>query len=160
MRTLEIPPDGVGASIVRYDPSLRAQEATDKQEEDSMDSPRIVVNHNKAFLDLMHDLLTQEGYEALCWHAADDTFARLQAARPALAILDIVVHQRDAAWALVERVHNDPTTAHIPVIVCTADVSYVRGRAPDLLKYEYAVVEKPFDTNDLLRQVRELLAAR
>ncbi len=124
-----------------------------------MDIPRIaVVNHDKAFLDLMGETLTAEGYEALCWHAADDTFTRLQAAQPALAILDVVVHQRDAAWALLECVHNDPTTAHIPVIVCTADVMYVRGKAAELLKYDYAVVEKPFAVDDLLRRVRALLS--
>lgn len=56
--------------------------------------------------------------------------------------------------------HNDPTTAHIPVIVCTADVTYVRGKAAKLLKYGYAVVEKPFGVDDLLRRVRGLLVAR
>jgi CheY-like chemotaxis protein len=124
-----------------------------------MDRPLIVVvDHDDAFLDMMHEILTEEGYAARCWHAADDTFARLQAARPALAILDVAAHRRDAASMLVERVHNDPTTAHIPVIVCTADVVYARGKAPDLLKYGYDVVEKPFGVDDLLRQVRELLA--
>ncbi len=124
-----------------------------------MDSHLIaVVNHEKMFLDLMHEIITQEGYEAVCWHADDDTFTRLQAAQPDLAIVDINVHHRDAAWALLERIHNDPTTAHIPVIVCTADVTYVRRKAPVLLKYNYTVVEKPFDVEDLLGQVQAMLS--
>lgn len=124
-----------------------------------MDAPLIaVVNHEKMFLDLMDELLTQEGYEVVCYHADDDTFAHLKEAQPALAIIDINMHYRDAAWALLERIHNDPTTVNIPVIVCTADVSHVRQKAAILLKYNYTVVEKPFEVEDLLRQVRETLS--
>ncbi len=117
-----------------------------------------VVDHEKAFLDLMHEIITQEGYEAVCWHADDDTFAHLKEAQPRLAIIDINMHHRDAAWALLERIHNDPTTVNIPVIACTADVSHVRQKAAILLKYNYAIVEKPFEVEDLLRQVRETLS--
>ena len=123
-----------------------------------MDAPRVaVINHQHSFLALMQEFLSDEGYEAMCWHADEDTFARLQAAQPALAIIDIVVQWRDAAWALLERIHNDPTTAHLPVIVCTADVSYVREKAAPLLAYGYAVVEKPFMLDDLLAEMRHLL---
>ncbi len=124
-----------------------------------LDAPLIaVINHENAFLDLMHEIITQQGYEAVCWHADDDTFTRLQEAQPALAIIDINLHDRDAAWALLERIHNDPTTMHIPVIVCTADVSHVRQKAPVLLQYNYVVVEKPFDVEDMLEQVRDTLS--
>jgi len=123
-----------------------------------MDAPRIaVINHQHSFLALMQEFLSDEGYEAMCWHADEDTFGKLKAVQPALAIIDIVVHRRDAAWALLERIHNDPTTAHIPVIVCTADVSYVREKAASLLAYGYAVVEKPFMLDDLLAEMRHLL---
>jgi len=134
-----------------------------------MDAPRIaVINHEHSFLALMQEFLSDEGYEAMCWHADEgyeamcwhadeDTFAKLKAAQPALGIIDIVVPRRDAAWALLERIHNDPTTAHIPVIVCTADVSYVREKAAPLLAYGYAVVEKPFMVDDLLTEMRQLL---
>lgn len=125
-----------------------------------MVTPRIaVIDHDPIFLNLMHELLADEGYEAICWHADEDTFARLQEAQPVLVILDIVVHQRDAVWALMERLHDDPTTARIPVIVCTADVSYVREKAADFLEYGYAVVEKPFMLENLLAQIHRLLAS-
>ena len=42
-----------------------------------MDTPLIVVNHEKVFLDLMHESLTGEGFAVQCWHADDATFARL-----------------------------------------------------------------------------------
>lgn len=125
-----------------------------------MNTPRIaVIDHDPVFLSLMHEFLSVEGYEAMCWHTDEDIFARLQEAQPALAIIDIVVKERDAAWALMGRVHSDPTTAYIPVIVCTADVDYVREKAADFLEYGYAVVEKPFMLENLLAQVHRLLAS-
>lgn len=87
-----------------------------------------VVNHDATFLDMMHEVLVMEGYEAVCLHVDDHAFAKVQEAHPALAIIDIAVHQRDAAWALVQQIHTDPTTADIPVIVCTADIAFVRGQ--------------------------------
>ncbi len=124
-----------------------------------MDTPLIIViNHHKVFLDLMDEFLSGEGYVVQCWHADEATFARLQAAQPQLAIVDINVRYRDAAWALLEQIHMDPTTAHIPVIVCSADLSYVRRRAREILKFNYAVVEKPFYLADLLRQVQAMLS--
>lgn len=124
-----------------------------------MDSQRVaVVDHEQAFLDLMQEMMTEQGFEAFCWHAGERTFTRLQEAQPHLAIIDIIAHYRDAAWALLERIHSDPTTVHIPVIVCTADVSHVRQKAAVLLQYNYTVVEKPFDVEDLLRRVRGILS--
>lgn len=79
-----------------------------------MDTRRIVVvDHDNAFLDLMHDLLTEEGYEALCWHAGDDTFTRLQAARPALAILvssSIDATRRGRSWSACTTTRRPPTS--------------------------------------------------
>jgi DNA-binding response OmpR family regulator len=126
-----------------------------------LDSIRIaVVNHEPGFLVLMHEFLSGEGYEPMCWQADEDRFTDLKGAQPALAILDVVPHQRDAASALLERIHNEPTTAHIPVIICTADVPYVREKAPQLLEYGYAVVEKPFNLEDLLATMRHLLESQ
>lgn len=123
-----------------------------------MDSRRIaVIDHEEAFLDLMHEILSEEGYEAISWHADEETFTRLQEAQPHLAIIDINAYHRDAAWALLERIHNDPTTVRIPVIVCTADVWHVRREAPVLLRYNYAVIEKPFDVAEMMRTVRGVM---
>jgi CheY-like chemotaxis protein len=124
-----------------------------------MDTPLIIViNHERVFLDLMHEILSEEGYAVLCWHAEDAPFARLQEAQPRLAIIDINMRYRDAAWAFLERIHNDPTTAHIPVIVCTADIIYVREKAPHLLRFNYTVIEKPFNIEDMLQRVQEMLS--
>ncbi len=126
-----------------------------------MDPIRVaVINHQPDFLALMHDFLSGEGYEPMCWQADEDRFTDLKEAQPALAILDVVPYQRDAAWALVQRIHNDVTTAHIPVIICSADVPYVREKEVQLLKYGYAVVEKPFNLEDLLATMRELLESQ
>jgi CheY-like chemotaxis protein len=116
----------------------------------------VVVNHDAIFLNMMGNLLAIEGYRPLCLHADGEAFHRLRVAQPALAVLDISVHQRDTTWALVERVHRDPATAHIPVIVCTGDVAYARERLPDILEYRYALLEKPFEINDLLRRIEEM----
>jgi CheY-like chemotaxis protein len=87
----------------------------------------VVVNHDPTFLGMMAALLTLAGWESLCLHATDnDVFARLADAQPALAVIDIPIHHRDAAWELLERIYHDPATAHVPVIVCTADVGYAR----------------------------------
>jgi DNA-binding response OmpR family regulator len=118
-----------------------------------------VVNHDTVFLGMMAEFLSDEGYVPECLIADEHSFAHLRAVQPDLAILDISVHRRDAAWALVEEMCAHETTRHIPVVVCTADDIWAREHAGSIDMRGCTLVEKPFNLADLHAIIERLLAA-
>ena len=119
----------------------------------------VVVNHDPLFLKMMQALLIGAAYEPICLLASDNVFVQVREAQPALMVLDIDIHHRDASWTLVERVHRDSATARIPVIICTGDIAFTRAKIADIRMYHYAVVNKPFEPDDLLGMIREMTAS-
>src|SRR3954447_7156742 len=89
---------------------------------DELDKPRIaVIDDDVVFVELMHDLLaTGEGYDVVSspnWaHGLD--FDKQTA--PDLIILDLMMGREQTGWAVLDLLRQDPQTAHIPVILCSA----------------------------------------
>ncbi|HBY95390.1 MAG TPA: hypothetical protein DEP84_15800 [Chloroflexi bacterium] len=82
-----------------------------------MATPRIaVVNDDTAFLNLMHELLTDEGYETIIWAESERAYDMIRRVKPDLVILDIRMGHPEAGWTILDLVRLDPTTAHIPVV--------------------------------------------
>lgn len=75
--------------------------------------------------------------------------------RPDVAVLDVMMPGMHGP-VVMQRLHADPETAALPVIVMTA-----KARAADLAFYREAgaigVIAKPFDPLQLAGQVRTLL---
>ncbi len=116
-----------------------------------------VVNDDTLFLELMHDLLTQEGYRAVIWKEGDKAYNMIKEHRPVLVILDIRMEHPDTGWMVLELMRLDPETAHIPVIICSADTSRIREKEAYLREKGCAVLEKPFLLEDLLEKVQAFI---
>lgn len=116
-----------------------------------------VVNDDTLFLELMHDLLTQEGYRAVIWKEGDKAYDMIKEHRPVLVILDIRMEHPDTGWMVLELMRLDPETAHIPVIICSADTSRIRAKEAYLREKGCAVLEKPFLLEDLLEKVQAFI---
>jgi CheY-like chemotaxis protein len=124
------------------------------------DSPRIaVVNDDTVFLDLMHELLRDEGYASTIIKASDEAYQLLREDVPDLIILDIRIGAEENGWLVLDLIRLDPATAHIPVIVCSTDARLLAAKAEWLFEKRCDILEKPFDINDLLRKVAAFVGA-
>lgn len=112
-----------------------------------------VVNDDTIFLELMHDLLTSEGYRTAIWKEGDTAYEMIKEHRPLLVILDIRMERPDTGWMVLELLRLDPTTAHIPVIICSADTEQIRAKEAYLRDKRCDILEKPFLLEDLLAKV-------
>ncbi|HEY8291255.1 MAG TPA: response regulator [Thermomicrobiales bacterium] len=112
-----------------------------------------VVNDDTLFLELMHDLLTQEGYRTAIWNEGDTAYAMIKEHRPLLVILDIRMERPDTGWMVLELMRLDPATARIPVIICSADTARIREKEAYLREKGCDVLEKPFLLEDLLAKI-------
>ncbi|HET8631477.1 MAG TPA: response regulator [Thermomicrobiales bacterium] len=118
-----------------------------------------VMNDDTAFLDLMHELLTGEGYRCFICKESDRVYATIKERRPDLVILDIRMGSPEAGWTALEILRLDPATAHIPVIVCSADTPFLHAKEEALRALRCDILEKPFDLDMLLAKIAGVLAA-
>lgn len=118
-----------------------------------------IVNDDGVYLELMQDLLEDEGYKVTTWNREENPYLLLKRDRPQLIILDIRIETPDTGWKVLEQVRLDPATTHIPVIVCSADTQFLRWKRRQLREMDCAVLEKPFRLDTLTQQVVALIGA-
>lgn len=116
-----------------------------------------IVNDDSIYLELMQDLLEDEGYKVTVWNREENPYHLLKRDRPKLLILDIRLETPDAGWKVLEQVRLDPATTHIPVIVCSADTQFLRWKRRQLREMDCAVLEKPFRLDMLMKHVSALI---
>ena len=113
-----------------------------------------VVDDDAVLRDLLHELLTDEGYATLLLGETAGLVETFRQTPPALIILDVRLEDRSAGWRVLEELRREAVTARVPVIVCSADRRCLEDRAAYLTALGCVVLEKPFDLDDLLHQVR------
>jgi DNA-binding response OmpR family regulator len=116
-----------------------------------------VVNDDTQFLQLMEELLTDEGYSVQRFQQAGDAYAGVRAQNPDAIILDIRMDHPESGWQLLELFKLDPLLTTKPIIVCSADIPALRERTEYLQSKGCAVLPKPFDLDDLSTLLRRLL---
>ncbi len=116
-----------------------------------------VVNDDTTFLQLMHDLLIDEGYEVFIEKEHGNAPAAIRKHRPDLIILDIRMDHPESGMQILEVIRLDPTTVNLPVIVCSADHRFLRDKEALLREKHCDILEKPFDLNDLLKKVHAVI---
>jgi len=126
------------------------------------DTPRrariAVINDDTAFLDLMRELLEEEGnYEVLICREWDSAYQFVKQAQPDLVIQDIRIGGEEHGWTILNLLTLDPETAPIPTIVCSAAIQSLHEHQDLLTKYGIHTLPKPFDLQTLLDKVNNLL---
>ncbi len=117
-----------------------------------------VVNDDTHFLNLMHDLLSDEGYEVVIHIEGSSAYKSIREQMPDLIILDIRIEHPEAGWVTLDLIRLDPNTTRIPVLICSADARQLREKAARLVEMRCDTIEKPFDLHDLLGRVQEILS--
>jgi two-component system OmpR family response regulator len=119
----------------------------------------VVVNDDQDVLDLLAELFTDEGYRVTTSMIAYESPAEVAALAPDLLIADLRLGWTlEEGFGFLDRLHTDPLTAGIPVIVCSASHPEVMAEAGARLKTQAcALVGKPFDIDELLAAVSSCL---
>jgi CheY-like chemotaxis protein len=120
----------------------------------------VVINDDTPFLELMHDLLTYEGYAVELCREWSDAHQFVRRTMPDLVILDIVMGNEERGWTILNLLTLDPVTRPIPVLVCSAAVESLEDHQAVLVEYGIRALNKPFDLEALLRAVEQALVQR
>jgi CheY-like chemotaxis protein len=109
-----------------------------------------IVDDDLILTSLLRDFLEDAGYRVLAWPEADGAQALLRGEQPDLLLLDVHMERPEAGRRILELARQDVETAHIPIVVCSADAPFLRRNHAFLHEHAAAVVEKPFDLDALL----------
>ena len=122
----------------------------------------LLVNDTQEILDIMQELLEEEGYRvtpSLSLLNVD----RIKALAPDIIAQDIMFeHSQDQGWKMLHLMRIDPELARIPIVLCTAAVSVVRdaAMAEQLDRLGVRVILKPFHIDELLQVLSEVRIAQ
>ena len=120
--------------------------------------PRILVaNHAPEILELMRELLGEEGYRVSTVPREGQNLDSIVDLQPDLIVIDYMWPSSDNEWTLLNLLRINRRTREIPVILCTSAVRHVQEMSHHLQRVGVRVVFKPFDIDDLLKQVAEAL---
>ena len=111
------------------------------------DEPNIVIS--------LEFLLKREGYAVVVAHNGIEALARVRAERPDLAILDVMMPQRNG-FEVFQDLRQDPEFAGLRIMMLTAkgrDTEISKGLALGADVY----MTKPFSTRELVAKVKALI---
>ena len=127
----------------------------------SASRPKIlVINDSPDFLTFMREFLTLEGgYEVATLDQSEGVIEQVSSSPPDLVILDIVFRGSYTGYEIATRLACVAETASIPVLFCTALFAReVPEQVRALLDERgHRVLHKPFDVDDLLTHIQEML---
>jgi len=118
----------------------------------------LVVDDQRANVEMMAEVLRARGYEVLTAPSGDAALAQVRAVRPDLLVSDILMPGMDG-YELCHRLRNDAETTLLPIILVTsldAQAERVKGLeagADDFLS-------KPVNWEELFARVRSLLRVK
>ena len=122
----------------------------------------LIINDTQEILDLMAELLEDEGYRVTTSLALLD-ISKVKTLAPAIIVQDLLFEGlQETGWKFLTLVRLDPELARIPIILCTAAVRTVKDpeMAEQLDRLAVRIVLKPFLIEDLLSAIAGALTAQ
>jgi DNA-binding NtrC family response regulator len=116
-----------------------------------------VVDDEPDLVEVLEALLRDAGYDVVLWDQGKGAYELIRQVQPALVILDLWLEHPGAGGMVLGMLELDPTTRHIPVIVCSAHQQLFRDQQALLQDKGYILLEKPFDVDVLLAHIARLL---
>jgi two-component system, OmpR family, response regulator VicR len=122
----------------------------------------LIINDTQEILDLMQELLEDEGYRVTISLALLD-IDKVKGLAPDIIIQDLLFEgTQELGWKFLTLARLDPVLARVPLVLCTAAVRTVNDpeMAAQLDRQGIRVVLKPFTIEDLLTSLDEIRAAQ
>ena len=127
------------------------------------DPPHVlVVDDNEEILDLLTQLLEDEGYRVSV-SSRILGIDRVKAIDPDVVVQDLMFESyRQSGWSFVTAARRDEHLARVPIILCTAAAGLVTRAdiARQLERLGIDVVLKPFDLGQMLTAIETAVASR
>lgn len=120
----------------------------------------LVINDTQELLEMFRLLLEGEGYDVVLSGMPILKVKEVEDIHPDLIILDLIFGDQRTGWQILQMLRMQRSTAHIPVIVCTAALREVQEQEGYLVAHDVRVVYKPFDIDELLGSIQQALKAR
>ena len=120
----------------------------------------LIVNDTQEILDLLRELLEEEGYRVSTF-VETLNLTQLKVAKPDVIIQDLLFEgMQDKGWKFLTMARLDPDLAPVPLILCTTAISVVKDEdmAEKLRRLRVRVVLKPFAVEELLEVIAAVLA--
>jgi DNA-binding response OmpR family regulator len=117
----------------------------------------VVVNDTQEILELFREILEEEGYKVSLYSFAFNDINEIVKLDPDLVILDLMIGGESVGWQLLQKMKMDRRTAKLPIVVCTAALQLMQEIEGHLRAKGVGVILKPFDIDELVQQVQDLL---
>ena len=115
----------------------------------------LVVDDTPRNVKLLQDLLTIKGYEVITAASGPEALAKVEAERPDLVLLDVVMPEM-SGYEVCRKIRAEPATAILPVVMVTA-LDPTQERVKGLEAGADDFLMKPINQAELLARVRSLL---
>jgi len=123
--------------------------------------PRVVaIDDDRDFLGYIEDALADDGWEVITGTDSLSAAALVAREQPDVVLLDMRMQSKDSGWEVCAQLRENPTTQHVPIILCSADAVTMRGRDTWMRDNGIIALEKPFDLDDLYLALGAALARR
>ena len=119
-----------------------------------------VVNDNPEFLELVHDILEDDRYDATPIDGdRPGAVAAILESRPDVLMIDLRMGSEGMhGWEVARQVRRDERFDQLPILLCSADVGALREMGEQLDDdHRIRCIEKPFSINHLTTAIEELL---
>ena len=127
----------------------------------------LVVDDDPDFRDSVRIILENNGYAVRTATNGREALTKLQAQKPDLMILDIMMATDTEGFDLAFELRHKPGFEDMPIVLLTSFLEKVRAEGPD--EYQHVMgeqwpakwlFEKPVDSKKLLAKIESILGAR
>ncbi len=120
----------------------------------------VVADDDVDMLELLDTLLVAEGYRITLCSESENVYQVVRRIQPDLLLLDLrMADHPEAGWQVLLTLRGAPTTADIPVLMCSGDDEFLRVRERVMRTKRCFILVKPFELDDLLAGVEEALSS-
>ena len=120
-----------------------------------------IVDDNRDFLELLTEILSDDGYEVAALTGRGTALDDIVATRPNLLILDINFPggpEQASGWDYLRQLRSHAGFGTVPVLICTGDLMGLRARKQELgLDAHLAIISKPFDLDQIEKLIGDLI---